>query len=556
MTLEEIINKIDGLNAKLDDYILGIQFMPSKFDSKDLEEGAKSIERIILDDPSVKAVLADRNNEQRQQYLDAIKQGVEKAKDTLEKFRQAERDVNIKKAVVDIKKNAYKGVENVVSGIEELEKPDSKVALTDDFRKKDLLEKIEKAEKAMDTAERFDKIRPELKAAGKKGYVTEAIEEVEEVKEFIEQCEANINKINNMCKTPEGNKKPNFIDKVEEYKKLRNDGKTIDSPEVQKMLNEMKEMAEFIDTIDGEDANDKKILNLTGLMPTSAEDFKDETRVNEWIKDIEENKYKDTDLIEKMKLDDRFVKSRIDIINKQAEDKMKKSIVLKHMGYNDRNNIITDVKKFLDNVLYSLNAYNDVRGKDSADLKRMIADAKKLYESYEISTSNHNEVTINGKTKELTGEGVDMTDKDKADKALSVIKSLDAEDEFKKEFEAKVDEEVERAMLAHPQPQYGRFKGFLYGLRKIVTFGLVKTPKEKYEQLYFSTKNEKEVKVTEDIIEKNANKISQAKEQVQYDKDLYYKAATQQIISKKQKLNEKAKNTIIKNREKNDPLTR
>ena len=300
MTLEEIINKIDGLNAKLDDYILGIQFMPSKFDSKDLEEGAKSIERIILDDPSVKAVLADRNNEQRQQYLDAIKQGVEKAKDTLEKFRQAERDVNIKKAVVDIKKNAYKGVENVVSGIEELEKPDSKVALTDDFRKKDLLEKIEKAEKAMDTAERFDKIRPELKAAGKKGYVTEAIEEVEEVKEFIEQCEANINKINNMCKTPEGNKKPNFIDKVEEYKKLRNDGKTIDSPEVQKMLNEMKEMAEFIDTKDGEDANDKKKLNLTRLMPTSAEDFKDETRVNEWIKDIEENKYKDTDLIEKM----------------------------------------------------------------------------------------------------------------------------------------------------------------------------------------------------------------------------------------------------------------
>ena len=538
MTLEEIINKINGLNSKLDDYILGIQFQPSKFDYNDLFEGAKSIERVILDDPAVKAVLSDRTNEQRQEYLDAIKQGTQKAKEILKKFKESEKDINRKKEIDKVEKNAYKNVENVISGIEELEKTDSKVALSDDYRKKDLARKIQLAEYGIEMKEKFGKIRKSLKDEGLNGYVDEAIDEVKYMQTVLENYKDKKLEIINLDSS--GGPTSNLFDEVQKYKELIKNGANLKDDKVQEVLKAMKDLAIKTDEIDDYDLKDTSMLAAQVKMPFTEDGMKDENIIKEWIEDLE-NKSKKPEFLKKLKLDPEFLNSRREAIDRELIEKFKASPVFKNLDTDILKEKVshTKLEEYLKRTLDGLKAFEKFKGKDTADIKRYIADAKKLLEAYETSTSSVGEATVNGKTRDVSA---DITDENQKGDILAEIKALPKEDEFKAEFENKA------LALAGTRPT----NRWYHKLLSFVTFGRYITPEDKYEVRVQLKRRE----IVTDIIKENKNKREQADEQVKYDKDLYYKAATQQIITKKQKLSEKARNAIINDREKNDPLTR
>lgn len=555
MTVSEINDKIQSLNARLDSYITDLQFTGGRIEESELQKRVDSIQRVILNDPGVQTVLAGADERERTQYIIAIRNGIEETNKLLEQFKNTE-TVAVKKDIISkVQKNANKDLKGVTDGILDVTNNASDMALKDDERINDLDRKIKTVENGLKYSERVQEIKDQLFIAGRAPTIAETVKEVDDIKKEMEKVGKQIGDINTV-------KNGNLIEKLEEYEDLISKGYLIEDDDVQNILKDIRKLAIDIDRIDSLDPTDTNMVNASENIPKTEKECKDAMLVTVWITSLQA-KATDDSLAKKLRLDEEFVEARKQTIKSDFSKVLKASMVLskfdpdKFESIKDFDCGYDDVKNYIEEALEGIKSCRAVEGKNPGDVKRYIADAKKLYDSYILAKTNPNQVTFNGKTKVLSGTGVDMTDETKAEAALTAIKGLGDDDEFKKEFNDKVKEEVEKALLAHPKPQYGRFKTFLYGLRKVVTFGLVKTPKEKYDMLYAETKNNKEVEITQNIIGENKEKRDNAKAEVKNDKDLFHKAAIQKVMELKQKLDpKKHKDQVLHKREKNDSFSR
>ena len=536
MTLEEVNNKIKFFNEGLDNFISDCQ-LKGKFDKAVLTTMSTAIDRIILQDPTVRKILENGTPEERTAYTEAIKAGMEQAKKLIEDYAKTA-DKKDKADIEAIAKKSNEKTTGTLSGLEKIDNDDPTTTYSDVERYRDLEDKITKAKKGILMVDRFDKVKDGLKAAGRATTVEEAIKESESVGKSFEKFEKDSESIKELevVNLPELLKKYNAMSA-----KVTFDITDAEAQDVLKQISKASRLLTYVDDLDTHDGS----LDLTLDMPS---DLTDSAKVQDWIEKLN-NKVADPN--ESKKLDPslpeyrEFLKSRKETIRNEFVAILQASPVHKNLYDGDFSEVAkTDfdevkMKKFLSVITEGLKAYKSIEGKDKADLERYIADAEKLLKSYEVTCSSPNVITINGKTRTFSDD-IDMTDEGQARDALAEIKALPKEDEFRKEVES------EAKALAGVRPT----DRWYHRLLSLVTFRRYMTPEDKY----LVNLEMKRREVVSDLIKDNKEQRDEAKKDVDNDKGIFKKLARKFVMENPDKKIDRKK--VQTKREKSEPLTR
>ena len=536
MTLEEVNNKIKFFNEGLDKFISECQ-LKGKFDKATLTTMSTAIDRIILQDPTVRKILETGTPEERARYTEAIKAGMEQAKKLIEDYAKTA-DKKDKADIEAISKKSNEKTTGTLSGLEKIDNDDPTTTYSDIERHRDLEDKISKAKKGIVMVDRFDKVKDALKSEGRATTVDEAIKESESVGKSFKKFEKDSESIKELevVNLPELLKKYNAMSGKVTF--------DITDKEAQDVLIQISKASRLLTYVDDLDTHDGS-LDLTLDMPS---DLTDSAKVQDWIEKLN-NKVVDPN--ESKKLDPslpeyrEFLKSRKETIRNEFVAILQASPVHKNLYDGDFSEVAkTDfdeakMKKFLEGVTEGLKAYKSIEGKDKADLERYIADAEKLLKSYEVTCSSPNVITINGKTRTFSDD-IDMTDEGQARDALAEIKALPKEDEFRKEVES------EAKALAGVKPT----DRWYHKLLSFVTFGRYMTPEYKY----FVNLEMKRIEVVSNSMKDKKKQQEEAEERVSYDKEQYKKKAREFVMKNPDKKIDRKK--VQTKREKSEPLTR
>ena len=276
MTLEEVNSKIKYFNEGLERFISESQLYDT-FDSAKLTTMSTAIDRIILQDPVVRNILENGTVQDRIQYTDAIKMGIQRARELIKDYGKTEKDDTRKSAIDGISNDSNMKTTKTIEGIERIDNDDKTVVYSDIERRNNLTEKITKAEAAINIAGKFEKIKESLKSEGKTGTVEEAIENSEKVLEAYEKFVENdkfIADASRDIKLPVLLKKYNTMTKNPLF--------DITDGNAQDMLKEIKKAAKLLTHIDNLDSHNAS-LDLIRSMPG---DLTDEVKVATWISEL------------------------------------------------------------------------------------------------------------------------------------------------------------------------------------------------------------------------------------------------------------------------------
>lgn len=538
MTLEEVNKKINFFNEGLEKFISECQLFDS-FDESKLRTMSTAIDRIILNDPTIRKILETGTVEQRKEYTDAIKIGIERTKRLIEDYGKTETDVTRKSSISNAVKNSNSKTSKTFSGLEKIDNDDKSTVYSDTERYRDLEDKIQKAKNGMVIASKFDKVKNALAAAGKPKTVDEAInfsKMLEDKFEDYKMDSENIKKIETI----------NFPEMIKKYQSMKKDPMfDINDKDTQELLKNIQKSTKLIDYVDKLDITDKSLVKLDENMP---KDLKNVTEVDKWISELE-TKIKNPVFSKKVDANSseykEFIKERKELLKEQFIYQLNNSPVHKNLYDGDFDDIAkvdfdeNKMKKYLELTTKALQSYKAVEGKDKADLQRYVSDAEKLLKSYEVTCSSPNNITINGKTRKFS-DGIDMTDENRAKDALEEIKALPKDDEFRKEIEG------EAKALAGVRPTdrwYHRVLSF-------ITFRRYMTPEDKY-LLNLETKRKE---VVSNLIKDNKEQRDEAKKDVDNDKGIFKKLAREFVMRNPDKKIDRKK--IQRKREELKPLTR
>lgn len=554
MTLEDIKKDMKTLNEDLDAIV-----MAKNFDEIQWKQEASSIVDSILEDEDVKKILLEGTPEERKQYLDAIKNGISSSVVKLKEHSKKMAEdglVDKARAFKEITKKTEK-VEDTVKHLKAIEENNDNYVFSDAERINDLQYKIYQIDLALEMEESFAKLQEELGITDKPKAIKKSIEISKEVFEKFEEYEKNSLIIARLA-----NSGDRFMQLLEEMGKLSDEDKIDMTEENQKNnIKEMIELANLIDTVDYMDSEVPKNERVKLSKPYWEKDGKitdkegnemdPDDAVDAWIYTIKKTLEKSPIKAKKIKLEPEFLDSREKLIKNRFFKEFEKSAVhriLSQDGYkealkgkNKEINNIVDLKKYLEFVNEELEYYEKLAGKEAEQLIQYREEAEQLLKYYEAKRTLPN-VSLNGKEKQLT---TDVTDINKKAETVEEICKLDKEDEFRKEFETKA------LALAGTKPTDRWF----HKLARIFTFGIYKTP----EQKYAINLQVKRLEIAENLINEAKAKKDEANIKVQEDKEAYKQKAREKIYNdRKQKIDKKKfdKKEVMEKREKSQPLTR
>lgn len=534
MTLEEVNSKINGFNRRLDDFITDLQ-STNTFDESKLRTMSGAIERVILNDPIVRKILLDENAANRQEYINAIKSGIEETNRLLKSYKQVETGTK-KDKISDISDKANKGFKQTIEGIEKVDNDDVGYVYTDSERVRDLNEKIAKINSSLVIADKFDEIKNALSTAGRPDTTDEAIKVCKELENDFKNYEDKKDNIENL-------ETMNFSKMFEKYKDMRgNVTYDLNDEETQRLLIEMRKSAKLLDYVDSLDLRDH--ANFVRTVENMPSDLKNQSQVDAWMSTLQ-TKFDDPNMSKKLDTTateyKEFIKARKDFVKSQFITKLENSPVHTNLDKDNIENIkvLSDslLKKYVQETTKNLISYKAIEGKSKSDLLRYKNEAEKLLESYDLAVSSTGTATVNGKTKVFT---TDMTDESKSQDALEEIRALASDDEFKTEFENKA------LALAGTRPQ----NRWYHKVLKFITFNRYMTPEDKYEINLESKRRE----VVTDIMKENKEKRESAQNDIKHDKNAYKSVAREEIVKSKGKKIDKKK--IVAKRESKETLTR
>ena len=546
MSLDDINRELESAQARLDRVIEAViddltYGTDVKANMAKLKIAMDGVSKNLLESGNFRETLKNASNEDRSKYLEMAKKAADEAKRKID-MRLRSRD-DAKSYVADIdnmRDNSNQKVYNTQSSFEDVKAEEFDL----EDRKKQIKAKQDKVTATLAYRKHMEELEGPMasRLTGGKTIEDVVIEDIENVKNKSKEhkdMKETIDRISNI----------DFKATVQKLEKLINaPGTDKNSQEIKNAISDLqKQCADF----------DKVILLMAGpgtaklideLNPTPkniAEWKKTIGRLNGHIsanpnilnRDEKEEDFKDF-------IDDAKIKEDFEY-DKAISSPMQ--TVKRIIGENGEKLVREGKFDVLDRAKKNIEGMKDVSKYSDADLQALKDALDKKMKDYETHISPRSQISIGGETMDF-GEGEDMTNPNVSDKKfdeyLKKINEMPEDDAGRKKF----DDEVKNA-IGRPMPEYGRFMGFLYGLRKAVTLGFWKTPKDVWKQDYY----DHSVDVLENAINKNKEAHEQADITVTGEEEKYKNKLYNKMWENAQKITRKDKK---KAKDELDPLGR
>lgn len=544
MTLEDIENNLRTINEELDEIIVG-----THFDEIQWKEDVSVIVDNILEDEDVKNILLEGTANERKQYLYAIKEGIQQA---IEALKNQIKDLNDSgmfdkaSAFEDVTLQSEKVADTVLK-LEAIENDQEEFVFSDEERIEDLENKIYYLNIVAEMQNGMEQLEGEIILAADEKLEDKAIDLSSDMEINFEKYEEKINLIAELRESKE-----DFYNCFKEVKELCDkDLINMSNSEHVTKVYKLVEYARIIDQVDSFESRDPKKLHLgePQYKTKDGKDIKSNKAVKNWIGNMNTN-FNDDDKSKKMYLESEFLDYREKFVKDSFIEQYKNSTVHKVFTPEMYQKVLQendfDVEELKYNILdlsERLKKYKVLSEKSPEELLEYKNQAEKLLKYYKTVSKGFNNITINGKIKQLETE---LTDIDKKYDVVDEILQLDDEDEFKKELESK------SIILAGERPTdkwYHKFARF-------ITFGIYKTPEQKYEIKLYGKKAD----IIGEIIKENKTTMDEAIKNIEYDKNTYKQIAREKIYNEKNEKPEEKKfdkKEVMEKREKSrQPLTR
>ena len=543
MTLEEIKMKMNTLNEDLDAVIIAPHFDETKW-----EEYTSELIKKVMEDESVKKILLEGIPEVRKEYLEVIRAGIEKG---LQKLREKSKELH-DSGMID-KENSFNNValqaeklEDTVLTIEAIDDNASEFVYTNKERIEDLEKKIYYIDSTIEMKSKFEQLEKEIPVEKDENIEEKSIKLAKEIQKEFTDFERDLKMINQLRTSQNA-----FMKLLQEMRELSLESKIDMTNEEQKAkVKEMVRLAGLIDKVDYLDPRDPNKVKLSKPQyeDKNGKAIDPNIAVDTWLGTI--NAKLDVDAkAKKLNMDPDFLDSRERIIRERFIDSYRDSTVHKILTPQMHQKVLEDkdfeiqtLKNSITDLTERLKKYKFLSKKNPDELLEYKKEAEKLLSSYKIIADGAQTITINGKVKQLQ---TDLTDISNKYDAVDEILELDNDDEFKKEIESKA------IVLAGEKPT----DRWYHKLARFVTFGMYKTPEQKYGIKLYGKKAE----IVEDLIKENKQKIKKATQDVEYDKNAYKYTARKKAYEERDKKPEEKKfdkKQVMKKREKSQPLTR
>lgn len=544
MTLEDIKKDMKTLNEDLVAIGMALDFKENEWE----EYTAGMINR-ILEDESVKAILLTGTPEERKEYLEVIKTGMQKGIEVLK-----ERSIELHDSGKTDKEVAFNNVTirseqlaDTIIKMEAIENDDEAFVFSDEERIEDLERKIYYIDSTLELVSKFEELEKEIPLKSVKSIQDETEKSLSKLKTEFSMVEA----VRELRQNGQ-----RFLELYKEMNEIFCDDKLDMTNEEQKSkINEMIKLAGKIDKVDYADKDVRKVPNRDRLKLSNPK-YKDDNDINDhniavgmWLGSLSvtvENEEK----LKMLDMDPEFLNDREKIIKEKFLDFYKNSWIVKELTpemhkkvLEEKDFNVEELEKSIMDLSERLNQYKNLLSKKNPEeLLEYKKQAEKLLKNYKTVANGSKNVTINGKAKQLE---TDMTDITKKYDAVDEILKLEDDDEFKKEINSKA------IALAGQRPTDKWYHKFV----RFITFGRYKTPEDKYEiKLYV-----KKADIIGDLIKENKTNMDEAVRNVEYDKFTYKQTAREKVYKDKDKDPNKKKfdkKQVLRTRDNSQPLTR
>ena len=543
MTLEDIKKDMNTLNGNLLEIGMALDFNENEW-----EEFATGMVNRILEDESVRTILLTGTPEERKEYLEVIKTGIQNGIEVLKECSKELHDLgrtDKEMAFNNVTIQSERLADTIIK-MESIENDEEEFVISDEERIVDLEKKIYYIDSTIKLASEFERLEEEMTLEDGKTVYDVAVVSSKEIQKGFSEFEKELKMINELR-----NSENKFMELLAEMNE-HSFNSTIDmnDEEQKEKVAQMVKLAGIIDTVDYLDKRDPNKLRLSNpkYVDKNGEAIEANEAVEFWLGTLNAK----LDIVaknKKMNLDPDFLNQREKIIKEKFLEKYKNSWAAKELSSdmykkvleeNDFN--VEDLKNSIVDLSERLKKYKFLSKKKPEELVDYKKEAEKLLGHYKTLANGSKNVTLNGKVKQLQ---TDMTDISRKYDAVEEILKLNDDDEFKKEIESKA------MVLAGDRPTdrwYHKFARF-------ITFGRYKTPEQKYEIKLYG----KRADVVGEIMKENKKKVDEATQNVEYDKDAYRMAARKKIYDdrniepEKKKFNKKQ---VLRTRDNSQPLTR
>ena len=545
MTLEDIKKDMKTLNEDLVAIGMALDFKENEW-----EEYTVGMINRILEDESVKAILLTGTPEERKEYLEVIKTGMQKGIEVLK-----ERSIELHDSGKTDKEVAFNNVTirseqlaDTIIKMEAIENDEEEFVISDEERIEDLERKIYYIDSTLELVSKFEELEKEIPLKSGKSIQDETKKSLSELKTEFSMVEA----VRELRQN--GHR---FLELLKEMNELSFENKIDMTNEEQKSkIDEMVKLAGKIDKVDWSDKDVRKVPYRDRLNLSNPK-YEDKKRnpidrndaVEIWLSKLNvivENEEK----LKMLNMDPEFLNDREKIIKEKFLDFYKDSWIAKELTpemhkkvLEEKDFNVEELEKSIVDLSERLNQYKNLLSKKNPEeLLEYKKQAEKLLKNYKTVANGSKNITINGKAKQLE---TDMTDITKKYDAVDEILKLEDDDEFKKEINSKA------MVLAGDRPTDKWYHKFV----RFITFGRYKTPEDKYEiKLYV-----KKADIIGDLIKENKTNMDEAVRNVEYDKFTYKQTAREKVYKDKDKDPNKKKfnkKQVLRTRDNSQPLTR